>query len=57
MHMWQIKDISNLEKVPRKAARFVKQYYSKYNSVTGMIPWLGLKNYKIVEKNKINDAI
>ncbi len=33
----KIKDIANLEKVQRKAARFVKQDYSKYKSVTRMI--------------------
>ena len=41
---YQIKDISNLEKVQRKAARFVKQDYSKYNSVTRMILELGWTN-------------
>ncbi len=41
---YQIKNISNLEKVQRKAARFVKQDYSKYNSVTRMIHELGWKN-------------
>ena len=40
----KIKDISNLEKVQRKAARFVKQDYSKYSSVTRMIQELGWKN-------------
>ncbi len=34
---YQIKHISNLEKVQGKAARFDKQDYSKYNSVTRMI--------------------
>ncbi len=40
----QIKYISNLEKLKRKAARFVKQDYSKYNSVTRMIHEPGWKN-------------
>ena len=40
----KIKDISNLEKVQRKAARFVKQDYSKYSSVTRMIHGLGWTN-------------
>ncbi len=39
----QIKYISNLEKLKRKAARFVKQDYSKYNSVTRMIHEPGWK--------------
>ncbi len=43
---YQIKDILNLEKVQRKAARFVKQDYSNYNSLTRMI----LKSYRIDEK-------
>jgi hypothetical protein len=42
----KIKDISNLERVQRKAARFVKQDYSKYSSVTRMIQKLGWKNLK-----------
>jgi hypothetical protein len=42
----KIKDISNLEKVQRKAARYVKQNYSKHSSVTRMIQELGWKNLK-----------
>ncbi len=41
------KNISILEKVQREAARFVKQYYSTYNSVTRMIHelgWINLQN-------------
>ncbi len=41
---YQIKDISNLEKVQRKAARFIKEDYSKYNSVIRMIHELGWNN-------------
>ncbi len=44
LHPYQIKDIFNLEKVHRKATRFIKQDYSKYNSVTRMIHELGWKN-------------
>jgi hypothetical protein len=40
----KIKDITNLEKIQRKAARFVKQDYSNYSSVTRMIQELGWKN-------------
>ncbi len=39
-----LKDISNLEKIQRKAERFVKQDHSKYSSVTRMIHELGWKN-------------
>ncbi len=43
MGPYQIKDISNLEKLQIKTARFVKQDYSKYNSITRMIHELGWK--------------
>ncbi len=40
---YQIKDILNLEKVQRKAARFVKQNYSNYKRITRLIQDLGWK--------------
>ncbi len=44
----QIKHISNLKKEQMKAAPFVKQDYSKFNSVTRMIYMnLAGKTYKI----------
>ncbi len=45
-----LKEVSNLEQVQRKAARFVKQDYSKYSSVTRMIHERGWKTYKREEK-------
>ncbi len=41
---YKTKDISNLEKVQRKPIWFIKQDYSKYNSVTRMTHELNWKN-------------
>ncbi len=54
---YQIKYISNLENVQRKATRFVKQDFLKYNSVTRMIRELGWKNLQDRRNNMINYAI
>ncbi len=53
MHVlqYQIKGNSILEKVQRKAARFVKKDYLKYNSITRMIHELGWKNLQDRQKD------
>ncbi len=44
---------SNVENLLRKTARFVKQYYSKYNHVARMIHIVGWKNIKDRRKHII----
>ncbi len=50
---YKIKYISYLDKVQRKAARFVEQDYSKYNSLTRMVNEFGWKNLQNRRKDRL----